>query len=65
MKELEGFSEQCFKIGFRCFVVLIKERTFEPLLNATHCSHYRTAVFGFALGDAVNIVDINLLTSAT
>ena len=55
MKELKGFSEQCLKIGFRGFVVCVIERTLEPLLNATHRSHDRTDVFGFALGDAVNI----------
>ena len=55
MKELKGFGEQSLKIGFRGFVALVKESTLEPLLNATHRSHYRTAVFGFALGDAVHI----------
>ena len=55
MKELKGFGEQCLKIGFRGFVSLVKESAFEPLLNATHRSHDRTAVFGFALGYSVNI----------
>ena len=55
MKELKGFGKQSLKIGFRGFVVFVEESTFEPLLNATHRSHYRTAVFSFALGDAVNI----------
>ena len=55
MKELERLRQKSLKIGFRGFVSLIKESAFEPLLNATHRSHYRTAVLGFALGDAVNI----------
>ena len=55
MKELERLRQKSLKIGFRGFVALVKESAFEPLLNATHRSHDRTAVFGFALGDAVNI----------
>ena len=55
MKEFKGFGEQCLKIGFRGFVVCVKESTFEPLLNAAHRSHDRTVVLGFALCYAVNI----------
>ena len=55
MKELKGFGEQSFEIGFRGFVVFIKERTLKPLLSTRQSSHYRTAVFGFILCDAVSI----------